>query len=469
MMDTDQVANRRSSTFRVLPFFSGISFVVILIAAALLLLLYRQVAISTISDLGEVNNLAVTDATLGVWEEEVRQYLERVNQLPDGDAQSWQPPAALIDNINLLVRKTRVARVKVYDRRGVVVYSTNAEQIGNHQDDNPGFVAAIGGEVESKLIYRDTYNQFDRSTDEDNLLQSYIPVPWSSTETPVGVLEIYTDVHSLSHLVERNESVVLVGVVLIFVGLFSVLVLAVRRASSVIERQQAQLEDRSHMLEVLSSRMIDAEEGEKKRIAFELQEGIAQSLAACKVQLEAAVRFMANGDPDGDREKLGLAVSSLQDVMADVRSMAVDLRPSSLDDFGLLPTARDFCKEASASIYPDLDVAFHSELAERDVPHALKVVIYRIIKDALHNTARYGQASQVDITLQIMRGRERLVRLLIVDDGVVIDLARAMALHLPERARGLEMIRERTVLSGGAFSAERSAENGNVIICDWPL
>lgn len=463
------MAIRKNQAFRVLPFFSGISFVVILIAAVLLLLLYRQVAITTISDLGEVNNLAVTDATLGVWEEELREYLTAVNQLPDGDADSWRPSAALLENINRLVRKTRVARVKIYDRRGVVVFSTKTEQIGNHQDDNPGFAASIRGEVESKLIYRDTYNQFDHSTDEDNLLQSYIPVPWSSAETPIGVLEIYTDVQSLTHLVERNEGVVLVGVAFIFVGLFSVLVLAVRRATALIERQQAQLEERTHMLEVLSSRMIDAEEGEKKRIAFELQEGIAQSLAACKVQLETAVRVMAGDDPDGDREKLGHAVSSLQDVMAEVRAMAVDLRPSSLDDFGLLPTARDFCKEASATIYPDLDVAFHSELAEREVPHALKVVVYRIIKDALHNTARYGEASQVDITLSLKIGPERFVCLSIVDDGVVVDIARAMALYLPERARGLEMIRERTVLSGGSFSAERNVEYGNVITCEWPL
>src|SRR5690606_21052152 len=113
--------------------------------------------------------------------------------------------------------------------------------------------------------------------EEDNLMQTYIPVRASATEPVQGVFEIYTDVNDLVHQIERTEFIIMAGAMLILSGLYAVLLLVVRRARNVIDTQNHTIRERTQTLEILSARMLKSEESNKQKIAMELHEGLAQT------------------------------------------------------------------------------------------------------------------------------------------------------------------------------------------------
>ena len=68
-----------------------------------------------------------------------------------------------------------VVGIKIYNRAGTIVFSTKPSQMGSNQEDRAGFVTAIIGRIRSEFIYRDTFNCFNQTTEEDNLIPTYIP------------------------------------------------------------------------------------------------------------------------------------------------------------------------------------------------------------------------------------------------------------------------------------------------------
>jgi hypothetical protein len=177
-----------------------------LVTAVVLAYLYRHVAVSAIVDLGEQNNVLLSQAALNATRDELIGFLRRVDVQTTGVAAPVPTiPEEIERHIQASMNHTSVVRIKIYDRQGRVVYSTKASQVGDLHEQNPGFLAAMKGRVESKLIYRDTFNVFDQEGEEDNLIQTYLPVneaPWG----PVfGVFEVYTDVQPVVERIGHGD------------------------------------------------------------------------------------------------------------------------------------------------------------------------------------------------------------------------------------------------------------------------
>ncbi len=237
------------------------------------------------------------------------------------------------------------------------------------QNHNQGFIIAINGGVASALIYRDTFNSFDGATEEDNLMQTYIPVRAGPAEPIQGVFELYTDVNSLVHQTERTEFIIMAGAILILSALYAVLILIVRRANNTIELQQRTIRERTETLELLSSQMLKSEESHKKKIAFELHEGLAQTLSALKLKVENGRYKRSMGDATAG--SVDSIIPVLQQAIQEVRTIATDLRPSSLDDLGLLPTLNWLCREFEQQ-HPGIRIEREISLQEQDIPPPLK-------------------------------------------------------------------------------------------------
>src|SRR2546423_4003056 len=265
-----------------------------------------------------------------------------------------------------------VVRLKIYNAGGVVVFSTKFEQLGERHEKNGGFESALAGRVVSSLTYRDSFNPFDRQTEDDNLIQSYIPVRRSATEPIVGVFEIYTDGNPLVSRNERAELQILAGVGAILALLYIALLYVVRGASRIIERQQQTIRERTAALELLSAQMLSSEQQEKRRMALELHEGLAQTLCSIKVHLEDRLERLRGGDANGAEERV---IPILQRAIDDVRNLASRLRPSSLDELGLLPTLEWLCHSFEQR-HPDMRVHQNLALPQADPPAPLKIVIF---------------------------------------------------------------------------------------------
>ena len=178
------------------------------------------------------------------------------------------------------------------------------------------------------------------------------------------------------------------------------------------DRRYLEIEDARKTLKDLSARLVEAQENERTAISRELHDEVGQSLSALLVglsNLSAAIPPSASGDltehVNGIRE---LAQNSVRVV----RNMALLLRPSMLDDFGLVPALEWQAREVSRSASMRVNVA--AEGIPESLPEEHKTCIYRIVQEALHNCARHSGANQVRITLKNSAGG---IHVLIQDDG----------------------------------------------------
>lgn len=449
--------------FKLLRFYSVASFLAILATALLVGLFYREVAIQGVMKLAERNNLALARTALNSVQPQLIDFLHAPAQPGIRNAGHPVPPPELAAAIQGLMRENSVVRIKIYNQRGVVAFSTNTVQIGTDQRDNPGFISAIDGRVADTLIYRDTFNSFDQASEEDNLMQTYIPIRASATEPVQGVFEIYTDVNDLVHQIERTEFIIMAGTLLILSALYVALLLVVRRARNIIDSQNQTIRERTQTLEILSARMLKSEESNKKKIAVALHEGLAQTLSAVKLNLENS-RQKINGD-DTVGQSMAAIIPVLQSAIEDVRTIATELRPSSIDDLGLLTTINSLCRNFQRQ-HPGIRIQQDISLQELDIPAPLKVILYRIIVLALDDIALNTDSDRILIAL----GRNGETLTLLIDDvpSEAPDLAATTLVEIDPHAesRFTKML-ELTTLSGGSFAAARPSAGRIMLRAAW--
>jgi len=224
-------------------------------------------------------------------------------------------------------------------------------------------------------------------------------------------------------------------------------------------RAEEALRESGKDLRILSNQLLSTEEKERKRIARELHDGIGQALSAIKFSVENALRELRNSTDRGELKSLEAVIPLTQKTIEEVRRIVEDLRPSILDDLGILATINWFCREYQ-NAYSNVRIKRNIEIHENDIPSPLKTVIYRILQEALNNVAKHSQADWVQLSLQKTASG---VELTIHDNGIGFDLAEAISLIPSRRGFGLASMRERAQLSGGKFSIKSSAGNGTTI------
>lgn len=432
-------------SFHLLRYFVITSLLIILTTAILLQYSYRRSAVTTVIKLGETTNITLAQAALFSVRPRLLEFLETSEHEPPEATRNHPVPAKLDALIRHLRQETNIVRIKIYNRQGMVVFSTKKSQIGDLQADNPGVKTALAGSQLSNLIYRDSFNQFDRETNDDNLVQSYLPV-WDSHHEVLGAFEIYTDVSDLVKQTEHTQLVMLPVLLGVFLLMFVLLVASVWRGAAMIRRQEDIIRERTHMLEFLSAQMLTAQEDEKKHIAHGLHESVAQTLSGVKMRLEALGLEVGSGAP---AEAVQSLVGYLQEAINETSSMAMRLRPSSLDQFGLLETLAWNVKELR-NAYPQIHIDYQLEAREEEIPRPLKIIIFRIIQDTLSNLAELTEADQARFEL-VTDGRN--VKLEIEENSQpYIGPSAASGERLN---KALVAMRERTLLSGGTFATRR--------------
>jgi signal transduction histidine kinase len=294
-------------------------------------------------------------------------------------------------------------------------------------------------------------------------VQTYIPIRASPAEPIQGVFELYADVNRLVLETEHTEFIIMAGAMLILTALYVVLLLVVRRAHNIIRSQHQTIRERTETLEILSARMLKSEESNKKKIAIELHEGLAQTLSAVKLNLENNQQKI-NGDDTIGRSMASL-IPVLQSAIEDVRTIATELRPSSIDDLGLLPTINSLCRKFQQR-HPGIRITQDVSLQEKDIPAPLKVILYRIIVLALDDIALNTDSDQVMIALR--RDGETLT--LLVDDtpSESPDMAATTLIEVdPNPESRFAKMLELATLSGGSFAAARPAAGRMMLRAAW--
>ncbi|HPI93234.1 MAG TPA: PAS domain-containing protein [Deltaproteobacteria bacterium] len=216
-------------------------------------------------------------------------------------------------------------------------------------------------------------------------------------------------------------------------------------------------------LRILSSQLITAKEEERKRISHELHDSVGQYLSSIKFNLENIIGRMERGSSESGLASLRESIPVIQATIEEVRRISMDLRPSILDDLGILATISWFCREFQ-SVYTRITINRTISLEEEDVPEHLKIIIFRIIQEALNNVAKHSRADTVDLSLI---KRDSGIELTISDNGLGFDVQEAALRENSSRGMGIASMEERTDLSGGCFTIDSVKGVGTLIMSTW--
>jgi signal transduction histidine kinase len=233
-----------------------------------------------------------------------------------------------------------------------------------------------------------------------------------------------------------------------------------------IQRQRAEEAFRKsgEELRLLSSQLLMVQETERGRIARELHDGIGQSLSAIKFRVEDALGQLAKGSIESSASILGNLIPVIQGTVEEVRRITMDLRPSTLDDLGILATIAWLCRAFQAT-YSNVEIKREISAEEGDVPDSLKIVVYRVLQEALNNVAKHSGADMVTIALA---KKNNTIQLAIEDNGCGFDVEEARSVESSERGFGLGSMKERTQLSGGTFVIKSVKGKGTFVRASWP-
>ena len=242
-------------------------------------------------------------------------------------------------------------------------------------------------------------------------------------------------------------------------------ILAVVNDISIRKKALEELRMSEANLHQLSSQLITIQEEERQRIARELHDSVGQLMHALKYSIETSHKQL---DADCSRTEMQSRLAQLmpvvQEATAEIRRIVMDLRPSMLDDLGILATINWFCREYSG-IYKNIAIDKEIQIEESDIPFELRVVFFRIIQEAFNNVAKHSQASRIRLTIA-RRANDLVVE--ITDNGIGLNGPDIQHDSQKSKGFGLSSMRERARASGGAFSIEGSSGDGARIRVVWP-
>jgi PAS domain S-box-containing protein len=225
-------------------------------------------------------------------------------------------------------------------------------------------------------------------------------------------------------------------------------------------RVEAELRVNAERLRLLSTELLSIEERERSRIARELHDSLGQALSALKYRIEEAVSECRSCPGEhGAIGRLAAAATALGDTIGELRSIVMDLRPTVLDDLGLI-TAIGWLGREYQETHPGVRVRTRIGVREAEVPERIKTTLFRLLQESLNNSGRHSGADLVGIGLSRRGGRLELT---------VRDNGRGFVRRADGKGFGLIGMKERTELSEGTFAVASEKGNGTVVKASWPL
>lgn len=226
-------------------------------------------------------------------------------------------------------------------------------------------------------------------------------------------------------------------------------------------RLVAELREREQVRRRLLQRVIGAQEEERMRLSRELHDETLQALAAVSVALGTAQKALGTA-PLGVGRQLEQVSQLLRGTLGELRRMIFDLRPSALDDLGLVPALQRYARERLAP--QGVEVTFDTPDLPDRLPPPVEGSLFRIIQEALTNVAKHARASRVTVGLYPDGGR---VRAVVRDDGIGFD----PGLNPSTQGEGLGLVsmRERAELMGGQLQTLSAAGLGTEVRIEMPL
>ncbi|MFQ5880667.1 MAG: response regulator, partial [Dehalococcoidia bacterium] len=217
-------------------------------------------------------------------------------------------------------------------------------------------------------------------------------------------------------------------------------------------------------LQGLAGRLLDTQEEERRRVAYDIHDGLGQLITAAGMHLEAFRGDRTQVEANEVEEELGKGSRCLQDAIAEMRRIVSELRPSLLEDLGLTEAARHYLEEMGSRM--GWQVQFQEEISGLRLEPVVETALFRIVQEALANAGKHAKAERVRISLN--KEDDQLV-LEIRDWGAGFDVERVLAQSARGEHVGLLSMRERAQLVGATCSIKSAVGQGTTVTVRVPL
>lgn len=281
-----------------------------------------------------------------------------------------------------------------------------------------------------------------------------IYLPLMVRERAVGVLEVY-----------GPRDLAEAGTVSIFESLAG-------QAASAFEnaRLYGELMEREKKLQELVGKILVAQEEERRRVAYEVHDGLAQVASAAHQHLQAFAHYHPPATDEG-REDLERVANLVRQTVGEARQVIADLRPTALDEFGLRSAIRLHLDALRADGWR---IAYEDSLGDGRLPAVIETAIFRVVQEALNNVGKHAETTRVNVSLvrrpagPLEPGERASIQLRIRDYGRGFVPVEGTGGGRGERV-GMVGMRERITLLGGGFQVVSRPDVGTLVHAEIPL
>jgi PAS domain S-box-containing protein len=287
--------------------------------------------------------------------------------------------------------------------------------------------------------------QLRQPGDEDGPRLVSLNLPLLVRGRLIGVLEAYGP----EALTERQNEETLISLA--------------NQGASALEnaRLYAELAERENRLQDLLRKLITAQEEERRKVSYEVHDGLAQTAAGAHQLLQA---FARQHPPDSDkgRKDLARALKLVQQTVGEARYVIADLRPTALDDLGLAAAVRLQVEKISSQ---GSQVDYEEALGDERLPAEVETALFRVAQEALTNVYKHAPSARVKVSLRRLNNS---VRLQVRDWGPGFEPERITDGGGPGERLGLSSMRERVALLGGHLEVHSKSGEGTEVVAEIP-
>ena len=367
------------------------------------------------------------------------------------------PGAGLDHMVRATLLQGDYVRVKLWRPDGLIAYSDDPVLIGRTFPVKDELAEAFAGQARHDISdLRAPENVQERALAK-RLLEIYLPV--NEGGRVVAVWEVYRSLDRLDAALVRVRRAVWasvaagLGLLLVFlVSSFGTLLGSVQRRREEAESRARQLEAAQIERQRLLTSLVSAQEDERQRIVGEIHDGLGQDLHRVLFGLRGCRAGTA-----GCAEELAGLEELVEQSSRKLRRLLADLRPSTIDDVGLVASLRSLVDRVQRD--DGLEVDFSGDgLTESAVPVPVRLAVFRIVQEALRNVARHAGTGRADVSLDAD------------GQGLTVRIADAGPGFAPPAGDGvgLSLMRERAEACGGTLAVE-SGPQGTTLVARIPL
>lgn len=213
--------------------------------------------------------------------------------------------------------------------------------------------------------------------------------------------------------------------------------------------------------QLMGLRVIQAQEEERKRVAREIHDGPAQSMANVVLRTEIVEKMLKNERIFDAEMELHELKDMVRISLADVRRIIFDLRPMALDDLGLIPTLQKYIQTFEERTKLSIELVQFGK--EHLLESSEKAAIFRLVQECLNNVEKHAQAKFIQVKMEFLQGNMHLV---VKDDGIGFDMNEKSS---NGESFGILGMKERTQLLKGSIEINSVPSQGTSVIFQIPL